>query len=881
MITPASNSASRTGGTRFPEYPDLPDAYKDDKDMVSWHEQQSRMWDQFRLCLDRSGVGSSAASQSATSTATATSASALPVEATSGYTIVVSNESHAVACDADGNPNLGELGVAGSAKTVVSVFRGITPLSATLGPPSAQQFRVTIGSPVNCTATKEAANTIRCDTLTSDSGTIPFSVDVGGFFNVGKVFTLTKSKSGAVGAPGDSVAGLDAKLVVITSDSQTFQIAKSGTISPESIRFTVVGQNLEGAPVITVTAGTATLTGTGLIRDLDFTDMTSDAISVSVDWDGQSDTISVVKVREGSDSVTAFLTNESHIVPSSSTGVVSSFSGAVTDMIVFIGASDTTALWTYSITTNIGVTGSFGTGAQKNRYTVTSLSDVVGYVDITASRTGFASVTKRFTIAKSIAGARGDNGSPGAAGDSMIVEYSTDGSSWHTTFATGDIYRREKIGASGTFTSAIRIVGTDGERGSRSFYGTTTITAASGGWDAMVSGAKQGDTRADAVLAATGYTKVTIDQVTLYNTTAPGWAETRFWNGTTWVLVNQVIDGNLVVHGTIGTDQLVAGISISSPIVIGGTLKLSGASKICNTTTNASDNGIIRVNGGGSDSQDRGGQIDFIGNEYIAVGIDAQTSGYLQLGTSYIITFCPPDADFTGLGASSNSVNTAFVATSSGIPTWGTGGQVKQTIGGSILITPGNHENGSVRIRDRAGLDRIVVGKNGNVTLGSDVDILAPSGISFPLSITQSSSPRFVVAVAGSAGTASVYSGSNATITLNGSSGNVSALNSFTVGSNVVVGARKDGVTAADSSAAVDADTTTVSTTLGTSSSLAGSETVSLSALYSYLNALGAVFNANATKQNGNAAKQNANAVLQNTLRDRLKVSGGHGLISD
>jgi len=638
MITPSSNSASRTGGTRFPEYPELPDAYKDDKAMVSWHEQQSKMWDQFRLCLDRSGVGSSAASKSAASAESASSASALPVEETSGYTIVVSNESHAVACDADGNPNLRELGVAGSAKTVVSVFRGITPLSAALGSPSAQQFRVTIGSPVNCTATKESANTVRCDALTADSGIIPLSVDVGGFFNVEKVFTLTKSKSGAVGAPGDSVAGSDAKLVVITSDSQTFQIAKSGTISPESIRFTVVGQNLEGAPVISVTAGTATLDGTGLIRELAFTGMTSDAISVSVDWDGQSDTISVVKVREGSDSVTAFLTNESHIVPSSSTGVVSSFAGAVTDMIVFIGSSDTTSLWSYSITTNIGVTGSFGTGALKNRYTVSALSGDVGYVDITASRIGFAAVTKRFTIAKSIAGAKGDNGSPGEAGASMIVEYSVDGiSSWHSTFAAGDIYRREKIGASGTFTSAIRIVGTDGERGSRSFYGTTTITAASGGWDAIVSGAKQGDTRANAVLAATGYTKATIDQVTLYNTTAPGWAETRFWNGTTWVLVNQVIDGNLVVHGTIGTDQLVAGISITSPIVFGGTLRLNGASTICaNTPTDGQDNSSVRINGGGADGRNRGGQVDVFGNEHpiltssgdVVIAAGAGTGGY-------------------------------------------------------------------------------------------------------------------------------------------------------------------------------------------------------------------------------------------------------------
>jgi hypothetical protein len=54
---------------------------------------------------------------------------------------------------------------------------------------------------------------------------------------------------------------------------------------------------------------------------------------------------------------------------------------------------------------------------------------------------------------------------PGA-GESVYVEYSVDGStSWHSTFTSGDLYARWKIGLSGTWTDAWRIVGETGAGG--------------------------------------------------------------------------------------------------------------------------------------------------------------------------------------------------------------------------------------------------------------------------------------------------------------------------------------------------------------------------------------------------------------------------------
>jgi len=59
-------------------------------------------------------------------------------------------------------------------------------------------------------------------------------------------------------------------------------------------------------------------------------------------------------------------------------------------------------------------------------------------------------------------------GENGASGDSIIVEYSVNGStSWHSTYATGDMYMHTKIGVYGTFGTAIKIVGEKGADGSK------------------------------------------------------------------------------------------------------------------------------------------------------------------------------------------------------------------------------------------------------------------------------------------------------------------------------------------------------------------------------------------------------------------------------
>lgn len=112
---------------------------------------------------------------------------------------------------------------------------------------------------------------------------------------------------------------------------------------------------------------------------------------------------------KGADAFTSFLTNDSHVLPANSSGTVSSYAGAETSMLVYLGTADDTANWTFTATPVAGVTGTLS----GNKYTITGMTVDTGYVDITASRSGFSSLVKRFALSKSKQGATGSTGSAG------------------------------------------------------------------------------------------------------------------------------------------------------------------------------------------------------------------------------------------------------------------------------------------------------------------------------------------------------------------------------------------------------------------------------------------------------------------------------------
>lgn len=221
-----------------------------------------------------------------------------------------------------------------------------------------------------------------------------------------------------VTVPSTQVDGLpeiinNSKAIYLRPDSQVFQIAKSGTVSPATIKFTPELRNVTGTQVWEVTAGTATLTdGTGEDagkKILTFANMGTDTVTVKMTITMNDveyfDYVTIAKLREGSDTINALLSNESHTLPADSSGLVSTYSGAGTTLKIYIGTVDTTAQWAISKADSLGVTSTLASNAVS--LTAFSTSYDAGYVDITATRTGYPTITKRFTLSKSKAGVMG------------------------------------------------------------------------------------------------------------------------------------------------------------------------------------------------------------------------------------------------------------------------------------------------------------------------------------------------------------------------------------------------------------------------------------------------------------------------------------------
>lgn len=121
--------------------------------------------------------------------------------------------------------------------------------------------------------------------------------------------------------------------------------------------------------------------------------------------------LTIVDVTDG---INARLSNEAHVVSEPVAGASLDLTGANTTMSVYFGATDDSNNWQFAVTSTVGLTGQL-TG---RTYQVASLLQDAGYVEITASRVGFSSLTSRFTVTKAKRGAAGPAialvaGSPG------------------------------------------------------------------------------------------------------------------------------------------------------------------------------------------------------------------------------------------------------------------------------------------------------------------------------------------------------------------------------------------------------------------------------------------------------------------------------------
>jgi hypothetical protein len=146
-----------------------------------------------------------------------------------GYSAGLSRSAQNVACDASGTPNSGELGPGGKATTTVQAWRGQQQLSAVASGPRANEF--SIGSIAlsggTATWTQTANDTVRVDSLSTDSAVLRITLILEGSASLYIDYVLAKAKTGSSGA--NAISGN------LTNDSCALPAAADGTVSNLSL----------------------------------------------------------------------------------------------------------------------------------------------------------------------------------------------------------------------------------------------------------------------------------------------------------------------------------------------------------------------------------------------------------------------------------------------------------------------------------------------------------------------------------------------------------------------------------------------------------------------------------------------------------------------
>jgi hypothetical protein len=328
---------------------------------------------------------------------------------------LLTNESAVVSTNNDGSGGVYTgTGVGGT----FLVFDGITPKTGNGPEYSVVLAETTAGLTVGIDATTGVYTASLNNT--TDSGSAKFRAIYNGV-TIDKVYNIAKSKAGAPGA--------NATAYWLTVSSAALQKTKAGVITPSSI--TVAAYSATGTAAPVAYAGRFIIYENGSATAL----YTSSANESSKSYSLSGNSVTSVKAElylaggtttkldeqtvpvlvDGTDTITAILSNESVTLPAAADGTVLSLVGASTTMSVFIGATDDSANWTYSRA--YGAAGITATETVTSRtQTVNSLTVASNYIDITASKTGYPSITKRFSVNRSLNGGKGDKGDTGDPG---------------------------------------------------------------------------------------------------------------------------------------------------------------------------------------------------------------------------------------------------------------------------------------------------------------------------------------------------------------------------------------------------------------------------------------------------------------------------------
>lgn len=127
-----------------------------------------------------------------------------PKDGQDAYNVILDHESHAVACDSNGNALPGELGSSGKALFSIQATKGNTSLTLLQSSEAAKNGYCNwkVDSAANGISVIVTKDSLYINTMTVDSGRITLFFDFENKFTVRKSLSITKQKPGATGLSG-------------------------------------------------------------------------------------------------------------------------------------------------------------------------------------------------------------------------------------------------------------------------------------------------------------------------------------------------------------------------------------------------------------------------------------------------------------------------------------------------------------------------------------------------------------------------------------------------------------------------------------------------------------------------------------------------------
>lgn len=279
-----------------------------------------------------------------------------------------------------------------------------------------------------------------------DQGQITITATKSGLPNMQLVFVVSKAQIGASG-----VSGVTVPIITLIKDNWVAPANPSGTVTSyngaQTVATVFLGQaddsshwtfsNSDSSGITSQLTGTTlTITNVGSTTDSGTVTITATPKPERNTYSPIVKQFSISKAKSGADgasgnSITMNLSKDAWVFAADAAGNITTTLSAFTAITVYLGTTDDTSNWTFSRTNSAGVTSTLsGNGVQIDSF---ANNYDVGVVTITATRSGYPTISKQFALSKAKAGTPG-SGAGGVRGSQQF--FLPNHTSWSDADAT-------------------------------------------------------------------------------------------------------------------------------------------------------------------------------------------------------------------------------------------------------------------------------------------------------------------------------------------------------------------------------------------------------------------------------------------------------------